>query len=460
MRPGGPLWKHFSAFLTLISGGKLRAPADQPEPRDRAEAALLEDYNAVMSAIMDPWVVDFMLSHLHLSERERSSLPFPQAVAYAFAVHHERFGLIDVPASIGDFIGIDFPLGLIEARSMFRRHDARRPMLFSSGSVFYADRPDSFYSCEDETSCRRHTASSGATFSAMYQSRDVTGPEASEMHHRLGQAVLSHERSLRPEREQDVYTLLSGAHFPLSPQEWTALSGGQFVSVPKDHRLTIELSVRHSGDAGQPAVSFHRALLARDPADGREIRLPMVELPQLRPGESFDLSLSQSAEVALSQLEFSFAAHNPGPTPAAVDVQRLDLVIDKAPPAAPFEVHRFVTRLDCGPIGVERLRVAVGCDDSDWFTMPRDCTPDGHCNYAFPILPDTELREGEQVEIKKVRFRTLGCYPLTGAIESEADDLPSIVLELLQSRSSERQGRVIDKDSNASMEKKKQEGYF
>lgn len=72
----------------------------------------------------------------------------------------------------------------------------------------------------------------------------------------------------------------------------------------------------------------------------------------------------------------------------------------------------------------------------------------------------TALFEGEKVQIRKVRFRTLGCYPLTGAIESEADDLASIVLELLQSRSSERQGRVIDKDSNASMEKKKQEGYF
>jgi len=72
----------------------------------------------------------------------------------------------------------------------------------------------------------------------------------------------------------------------------------------------------------------------------------------------------------------------------------------------------------------------------------------------------TELFTGERVQIKKVRFRTLGCYPLTGAIESDADDLPAIVLELLQSRSSERQGRVIDRDSNASMEKKKQEGYF
>jgi sulfate adenylyltransferase subunit 2 len=66
----------------------------------------------------------------------------------------------------------------------------------------------------------------------------------------------------------------------------------------------------------------------------------------------------------------------------------------------------------------------------------------------------------ETVEIKRVRFRTLGCYPLTGAVESSADDLSSIVLELLNSRTSERQGRAIDSDSSASMEKKKQEGYF
>lgn len=66
----------------------------------------------------------------------------------------------------------------------------------------------------------------------------------------------------------------------------------------------------------------------------------------------------------------------------------------------------------------------------------------------------------EQIKIKKIRFRTLGCYPLTGAIESEADDLASIVLELLNAKTSEREGRAIDSDSSASMEKKKQEGYF
>lgn len=70
------------------------------------------------------------------------------------------------------------------------------------------------------------------------------------------------------------------------------------------------------------------------------------------------------------------------------------------------------------------------------------------------------LREGERPEMKSVRFRTLGCYPLTGAIESEAATLPEIIQEMLLTTSSERQGRVIDHDSAASMEKKKQEGYF
>ncbi len=78
------------------------------------------------------------------------------------------------------------------------------------------------------------------------------------------------------------------------------------------------------------------------------------------------------------------------------------------------------------------------------------------------LVDDDRLKlfDDEKVQIKRVRFRTLGCYPLTGAIESDADDLSSIVLELLQSRTSERQGRAIDSDSSGSMEKKKQEGYF
>ena len=70
------------------------------------------------------------------------------------------------------------------------------------------------------------------------------------------------------------------------------------------------------------------------------------------------------------------------------------------------------------------------------------------------------LEQGEVPEFKMVRFRTLGCYPLTGAVESEADTLDDIVTEMRESRSSERQGRLIDHDGAASMEKKKQEGYF
>jgi sulfate adenylyltransferase subunit 2 len=78
------------------------------------------------------------------------------------------------------------------------------------------------------------------------------------------------------------------------------------------------------------------------------------------------------------------------------------------------------------------------------------------------LVDDDRMRlfDGEQIEIRRVRFRTLGCYPLSGAIDSDAEDLSAIVLELLRSRTSERQGRAIDTDSSGSMEKKKQEGYF
>jgi sulfate adenylyltransferase subunit 2 len=79
------------------------------------------------------------------------------------------------------------------------------------------------------------------------------------------------------------------------------------------------------------------------------------------------------------------------------------------------------------------------------------------------IMVDDErlpLRKGETPMAKKVRFRTLGCYPLTGAIESEAETLPEIIREMLLTTTSERQGRAIDHDQSASMEKKKQEGYF
>jgi len=79
------------------------------------------------------------------------------------------------------------------------------------------------------------------------------------------------------------------------------------------------------------------------------------------------------------------------------------------------------------------------------------------------IMVDDErmrLEPGETPELRSVRFRTLGCYPLTGAIESEAADLHGIIQEMLLTTSSERQGRVIDHDSSGSMEKKKQEGYF
>ncbi len=81
---------------------------------------------------------------------------------------------------------------------------------------------------------------------------------------------------------------------------------------------------------------------------------------------------------------------------------------------------------------------------------------------ALIMVDDDRMRleTGEQPAQRRVRFRTLGCYPLTGAVESSADTLPKIIAEMLTATTSERQGRVIDHDAASSMEKKKQEGYF
>ena len=83
-------------------------------------------------------------------------------------------------------------------------------------------------------------------------------------------------------------------------------------------------------------------------------------------------------------------------------------------------------------------------------------------NGTWIMVDDERFRflPGEVPELRSVRFRTLGCYPLSGAIESEADTLPQVIQEMLLTRYSERQGRLIDHDQDASMEKKKREGYF
>ena len=82
---------------------------------------------------------------------------------------------------------------------------------------------------------------------------------------------------------------------------------------------------------------------------------------------------------------------------------------------------------------------------------------------GLTIMVDDErmrIPEGQTPRMEKIRFRTLGCYPLTGATHSDAVTLPEIIQEMLLTTTSERQGRVIDHDQSASMEKKKQEGYF
>jgi sulfate adenylyltransferase subunit 2 len=94
-----------------------------------------------------------------------------------------------------------------------------------------------------------------------------------------------------------------------------------------------------------------------------------------------------------------------------------------------------------------------------YFAKPR---PIVHRSGTMIMVDDDRmpLAPGETPEMRTVRFRTLGCYPLTGAIDSAADTLPGIIQEMLLTTQSERQGRVIDHDQSASMEKKKQEGYF
>ena len=83
-------------------------------------------------------------------------------------------------------------------------------------------------------------------------------------------------------------------------------------------------------------------------------------------------------------------------------------------------------------------------------------------NGQLLMVDDERLKPkaGEEVKTRKIRFRTLGCYPLTAAIESDASDLESVVTETLNAETSERQGRLIDHDQAGAMEKKKQEGYF
>ena len=79
---------------------------------------------------------------------------------------------------------------------------------------------------------------------------------------------------------------------------------------------------------------------------------------------------------------------------------------------------------------------------------------------AYKTVPIRWEKHSKTPEMRSIRFRPLGCYPLTGAVESNATTLPEVIQEMLLTTTSERQGRAIDHDAAASMEKKKQEGYF
>jgi sulfate adenylyltransferase subunit 2 len=134
--------------------------------------------------------------------------------------------------------------------------------------------------------------------------------------------------------------------------------------------------------------------------------------------------------------------------------------------------HTYNTQIHKGE-GVRVFPLSNWTEMDVWHYIRREQIPVVPLYFAKPrpvverdgalIMVDDErfiLREGERVEMRDVRFRTLGCYPLTGAVASSADTLDQIIDEMAASRSSERQGRVIDHDASASMERKKQEGYF
>ena len=134
--------------------------------------------------------------------------------------------------------------------------------------------------------------------------------------------------------------------------------------------------------------------------------------------------------------------------------------------------HTYNTRIRKGE-SVRVFPLSNWTEMDVWLYIQRENIPIVPLYFAKPrpvverdgalIMVDDDrftLRDGETVQMREVRFRTLGCYPLTGAVESSADSLDKVIEEMAGSSSSERQGRVIDQDPSASMERKKQEGYF
>lgn len=134
--------------------------------------------------------------------------------------------------------------------------------------------------------------------------------------------------------------------------------------------------------------------------------------------------------------------------------------------------HTYNTRLHQGE-SVRAFPLSNWTEMDVWLYIRREAIPLVPLYFAKPrpiverdgalIMVDDDrfvFRPGESPRMRTVRFRTLGCYPLTGAVASQADTLDKIIEEMAASRTSERQGRVIDQDASASMERKKQEGYF
>ena len=142
--------------------------------------------------------------------------------------------------------------------------------------------------------------------------------------------------------------------------------------------------------------------------------------------------------------------------PAGTEVA---LTVDDLPAHAPLPPG--ATRLGIAARMIEAL-ISHGAHGTVGFV--NGAAVDGHPEHEAILRAWDDARlplgSGEEPEMRLVRFRTLGCYPLTGAVESSAASLEAIVAEMIAARTSERGGRLIDKEASASMEKKKREGYF
>jgi hypothetical protein len=305
-------------------------------------------------------------------------------------LHGEAFGLMDIPTSIGDYLGIPEAVGIRAGRSVFRTHKEARELLFSSTQIFLADAKDRFYACKSKTDCSRYLSGGDGLFGSNYTIDRIRGKEAESLYQRLSSAVGSSERSLQTNAVADRYTFLEQARFDLPIDEWTALSGGQFVSARSGQRLTVELSVSNVGAEPAESVSFHRGLRARSRIDGRDFDLGVVDLPLLGPGEAFDLSFSQRVLEDVSHIAFSLAGLNRGDSRATIEVGRLGFTVDDET-IGELKINHFEQSKRCLNLGGGATKKGIGCKGKSYANSRRYCSRDGRCVDVLPAAIGLEI---------------------------------------------------------------------